>query len=206
MIRPSFNVVDIGRDLILLILGVLVLLPIILLVLLFAIPFLALEAIWSWVRKEPKPVIPPLEFDTSKNKDSKTIAEKLAKEAKHILSETDITHDAAGGSYKLTSGKLSKKFVEFTYHHDYVGIIVEDLNCYEWDNSSADSLDLFFWIAIGALRNGVTKARSRIGRTNFWVKCDEMGVWAVVQRDGSSYDSINFYKNPPNRIRRHIQI
>lgn len=105
----------------------------------------------------------------------------------------------------LTSDKLGKRSVEFTYYHGSTGICIEGLNCYEWDSVSAGNIDLFFRVAVGALRNGVLKRRSRIGRTNFWVKCDELKVWAVVQREGSSYDSINFYTETSARVKLRLK-
>lgn len=200
MIRPPRNIADTWGELIILTLGLLLFLPFALIVLIFVLPFLALEATWHWARREPKPTIPELTVKTNEDRDSKIIAEELAVEAKRLISAVNIDHDVAGECYALTSSKLGKRTVRFTYDHGSAGIDIEDLNCYEWDNVSAVSMNLFFWVVIGVLRNGVTKTRSRIGRTNFWVKCDELGIWAVVQRKGSSYDSINFYKEPPARI------
>ncbi|HEU5187801.1 MAG TPA: hypothetical protein VFT87_04850 [Candidatus Saccharimonadales bacterium] len=182
----------------------LILLPVILVVLIIAIPILGFETIWSRIRRAPHPSIPEIPIDTTRR--SEVVAKDLAARAKELVKHLVINKDETSGMYTLTSTHLGERPVHIIYDNYSAYITIEGLNCYEWDIGSAENIDLYFWLAIGALRNGVYTSRSKFGRLGYWVKCDELGTWARVQKAGSLYDSILFYKQPPDSVKQKFAL
>lgn len=80
MIHPTQKIADSWLELLLVIGFLLLLFPVIIVLISVAVPFLACEAIWNWLRKAPKPTSPSLGIDT--DRESKIVAKELASEAK----------------------------------------------------------------------------------------------------------------------------
>jgi hypothetical protein len=96
----------------------------------------------------------------------------------HIVTDTD----------KLTV-KISNQHaqVELWRYDDSAGINIGKLDTGFWHTDEGENIDLHFWIAVGALRNGIKMKRNRIGRKEGWIYPDEMGIWVVVSAGGGSY-------------------
>jgi hypothetical protein len=182
----------------------LLVLPIIFIALIAFVPYILVSLLWSWLRKEPKPTIPDVINDA--NLTSEQIATQCTVKAKGLVENVVIKNDKNSLKYVLTSPALGKRTITFSYERWGMAVDIDDLNCYNWNTAESDDIDLFYWIAIGALRSGVYPARSRLGRMGYWIKSEEMGVWVKVQRAGTSYDGIGFYNAPPEKVKALIQL
>jgi hypothetical protein len=176
--------------------------PLILAVLLFALPILLGDFLYSKYRKEPKPKVPKtVEIDALSDSE---LANRCLKFISDQLSDLGYTVKQSEDSCTIASNAIDSKPVTFGFGAVF-NIDIADVNTYEWyiDDNHRD-IDLYLWIVIGVLRGGVKKARSRLGRENYWVWSDELGVWVVLQKEGTSYDGIHFYSSPPPHIKKQF--
>lgn len=178
--------------------------PLIIAALLFALPILLADFLYSKYRKEPKPKIPKT-FEIDNLSDIELANKSLAFISNH-LSNAPCTVKKSEHSYHLLSDALGSQSVTLNFDISF-SIDIADLNTYEWyiDDNHPD-IDLYLWIVIGVLRGGVQRTRSRLGRINYWVWCDELGVWVVLQKEGTSYDGIHFYFDPPPHIKDQFSV
>lgn len=182
-------------------LGILVLLVLSPLIVIFA-PFLIAESLYSTLRKEPKPKIPKtVEIDDLSGSE---LADKCVDFVMSQLHDMHIEVKKTKNTYRLVSERSRGKLIIF-YFDTFFDITITKLNTYEWyiDDNHQD-IDLYLWIVIGVLRNGAVKTRSRLGRTNYWVWSKELRVWVVLQKEGSSYDGIQFYTEPPEYVKAKL--
>lgn len=173
--------------------------PLIIIVLLFALPILLCDSLYSKYRKEPKPkVLGTLEVDGLSDSE---LADRSLKFICDQLTDVQYTIKKSKHSYNILSDAPGSKLVALNFDNSY-SIDIGDLNTYEWyiDDNHRD-IDLYLWVVVGVLRGGVQKIRSRLGRTNYWVWSDELGVWVVLQKEGTSYDGIHFYSSPPPHVK-----
>lgn len=84
-----------------------------------------------------------------------------------------------------TTLSKNKTLVTLSLADDAVYIEIEGLDTGSWHTVEAENIDLFFWAAVGALRNGITFKKSRTGRNEGWFYSDEMRVWMGVSTNGS---------------------
>lgn len=173
--------------------------PLIFVALLFALPILLGDSLYSKYRKEPKPKFPrTLEIDDLSDYE---LADRSLKFIGDQLANVQYVIKRSKHSYKILSDAPGSKLVTLNFDGFY-SIDIGDLNTYEWyiDDNHRD-IDLYLWVVVGVLRGGVQKIRSRLGRTNYWAWSDELGVWVVLQKEGTSYDGIHFYSSPPPHVK-----
>lgn len=173
--------------------------PLIIVVLLFALPILMGEFLYSRYRKEPNPKIPK-----TVDIDDIPVRELGYKCLTFITSQlVDIEYkvEESKDCYRILSAMQDSKTVALNFDTVF-DIDIAELNTYEWfiDENNRE-IDLYLWIAVAVLRGGVMRARSRLGRMSYWVWSDELSVWVVLQKDGTSYDGIHFYEVPPVHIK-----
>ena len=177
--------------------GVLVV-PVVLIILIFSLPFIAVIILWSWIRKEPKPTVPDFGLDMGLG--NQELAQQIVTKLRGLVEDATVEHDEKSFKYILRSARLTDRAVEITYDR-WIDINIDGLNCYEWNTATEETdIDFFLWICAAALRNGVYSMRSKLGRLGFWTKSDELKVWLKVQREGTSYDAIECYNNPPDKV------
>lgn len=178
--------------------------PLIIAVLLFASPILLGDYLYSRYRKEPKPQIP--ETVNADGASGKEMATKCLDFIANRLAGIEYKVEELENSYRLVPSSPNGKIVTLSFDTVF-DIEIADLNTYEWYlNENYLETDLHLWIVVGVLRGGVQKARSRLGRVTYWVWCEELGVWVVVQKEGTSYDGIHFYDNPPEHIKAQFSV
>ena len=180
-------------------LALILLLPVIGAALVVFLPLMASDALISWARKEPKPVIPDVFIDSTMS-DTEIIKAYVAK-AKELIPNLSIQVTNKNGSSILKTAALKERTVTFKLDEYNADIYIDDLNCYTWNTSETENLDLFFWVAVAALKNGVYESRTKFGRRMYWIKSDELSVWLKIRRDGSNNDGIYFYREPPIGIK-----
>lgn len=115
-------------------------------------------------------------------------AEKKAKiyinQFKKSVADLTVATDTEKSTSKISNQHAK---VEVWWDDDMVGISIDKLNTGFWHTLEEGNIDLHFWIAVGALRNGIKWKQNSIGRKEGWIYSDEMEVWVVVSSGDSSY-------------------
>jgi hypothetical protein len=85
------------------------------------------------------------------------------------------------------SFKNDKSNVSIWIHDRTIGIEIEGANTGYWNTSEEEDLDIYFWFAVGALRNGIRYRKPLIGLEQAWIYSEENRAWAVVPKNIQSY-------------------
>lgn len=187
--------------------GILIILfiPLITLMAVVALPFLAPMYLWSWLRKEPHPLIPDVAGSISEGADTQEMVDLYLAKAKSLIEDIRIQSTKPEGAikgYTLSSGRTAGLDIDLYYAFHTVGFAVKGIRSDYWHTGEEDSIDIFFWIVIALLRYGVIADRDILGLKHYWVCVDELGVWVKLAPDRSALveTSFSFYRKPPRRI------
>lgn len=56
-----------------------------------------------------------------------------------------------------------------------------------WHTDEERNIDIFFWYAVAALRNGIIYKENLTGRRIGWVYSNEMSIWMGVSTESDRY-------------------
>lgn len=171
--------------------------PVLVAVFVIFMPLMGLDALIRRIRKEPQPDIPEVLGESKL--DTEEMAAAYVEEAKKLVPGLTVKHDKEDGAYILSTPKLGHRPVQLDYSQGFLAFYIDDLNCYAWSTAESSNLDPFFWAAVCALKNGVVDVRTKTGRRMHWIKSDQ-DIWIKVRHTGSSFDSMDFYRNPPDEV------
>jgi hypothetical protein len=106
--------------------------------------------------------------------------------------------DIEGETTSRKSFINDKSKVSIWIHGRTIGIEIEGANTSYWNTSEEEDLDIYFWFAVGALRNGIRYRKPLIGLEQAWIYSEENRVWAVVPKNIKAYYFFNLKEKYPD--------
>lgn len=101
-----------------------------------------------------------------------------------------LTTDLNENSIKIMSKKAT---VDIWWEDDFLGIELRDkdekLDTGFWHTGESEDLDLFFWYAVSALREGIIYKLNFFGRKIGWIYSKEMSIWMGVSCNFEKYNT-----------------
>ncbi len=82
-------------------------------------------------------------------------------------------------------------------HGDTVGISIAKVDSDVWHTDEEGNIDLYFWIAIGALREGVIFTKSIFGNKQAWIYSKEMDIWIKSSAQKGDYSYVSYMRRGP---------
>jgi hypothetical protein len=98
---------------------------------------------------------------------------------------SDLSVISSTNTHKSFENDKTK--VSIWIHGRTIGIEIEGANTAYWNTSEDKDLDIYFWFAVGALRNGIRYRKPFIGLEQAWIYSDENRAWAVIPKNVRSY-------------------
>lgn len=165
------------------------------------VPMLVLTGImnlYAWIIKSPTPQITEVLGDVSELS-SKEIIQNYLKKTKKIISDAVVVESESEYTkdFIITSTLPNSRKVTFSYD-DYIAYItIEDVDTAFWHTAEHDDIDMYFWLAIGALRGAVETKRNILGIKHVFVFSKEMGVWAKTGANSvMGFHSLTYVQKP----------
>lgn len=80
-----------------------------------------------------------------------------------------------------------------------VGISIAKVDSGMWHTDEEGNIDLYFWIAIGALREGMIFTKSIFGNKQAWIRSKEMDIWIKCSAQKGDYSYVSYARRGPRR-------
>lgn len=93
--------------------------------------------------------------------------------------------------------KNNKTRIEIWRHDDCVGINLSRVDSGMWHTDEEGNIDLYFWLAVGAAREGMIMTKSIFGNKQAWIHSKEMNCWLKCSAQDGSYSYVDTRRNGP---------
>lgn len=140
------------------------------------------------------------DIKTGDGKKPEEIAEEYVKKIRSLF--TDVQEKRSSSKHNSDFSEISLKnkkgAISIWYDRYAIGITIEGADTGHWNTSEDDDVDIYFWFAVGVLRNGIRYRKPLIGFQQAWIYSDENKIWAVVPKKYHAYGYTKFKDKFPN--------
>lgn len=136
---------------------------------------------WLWgvvglILNLPKPKQIPVVIQDSETPPNE-IAEIYVQKLRELFPNITIEENSLSSDIRVINSNTE---VSLWQDDNVIGILMNKVDSGFWHTGEEDNIDIFFWYAVAALRNGIQYKTSRFGRKEGWVYSSEMGIWMGV--------------------------